>query len=91
MFISDDDSNHGIKMEERISSTFDETMSYRYNKVVDFKAKLELSDDNALSDTPVLSTLEAGNVSDSNLKTKTNKSQVHVYYIYQTLNLFQMT
>jgi len=67
MFISDDDSNHGIKNEGGISSTFDESMSYRYDKGVDFKSELELSDDNDPGDTPVLSTLKVGNMSASKL------------------------
>jgi len=63
MFISDDDSNHGIKKEGGINSTFDESMGYKYDKGIVFKSELELSDDSKLDDTPVLSTLEAGNVS----------------------------
>jgi len=67
MFISDDDSNHGIKTEGGINSKFDESMVYRYDKGVNFKSELELSDDSKFDNTPVLSTLEARNVSASKL------------------------
>lgn len=66
MFISDDNSHHGIKKEDGIDSTFDESMGYRDDIGEDLKSELELSDDSKLGDTPVLSTLvplEAGNVS----------------------------
>lgn len=65
MFISDDNSHHGIKKEDGIDSTFDESMGYRDDIGEDLKSELELSDDSKLGDTPVLSTLvplEAGNV-----------------------------
>ncbi|KAL5233190.1 hypothetical protein ACI65C_000600 [Semiaphis heraclei] len=66
MFISDDNSHHGIKKEDGIDSTFDESMGYRDDIGEDLKSELELSDESKLGDTPVLSTLvplEAGNVS----------------------------
>lgn len=66
MFISDDDSNHGIQNEEGKNSTFDEIMGYRYDLGEDFKSELELSNDSK----PVLSTLEPGYVSAGKLPKK---------------------
>ncbi|XP_016657472.1 transcription initiation factor TFIID subunit 7-like [Acyrthosiphon pisum] len=78
MFISADDSNYEIKKEGGISSTFDESMSYRFYNGVDFKSELELSDDNELGDTLVLSTLKAGNVSANDIKHKINQLQQEI-------------
>ncbi|KAL5238965.1 hypothetical protein ACI65C_006375 [Semiaphis heraclei] len=70
MFISDDNSHHGIKKEDEIDSTFDGSIGYRYDLGVDFKTELELSNDSELGDIPVLSTLKAGNVSADDIKHK---------------------
>lgn len=82
MFISDDNSHHGIKKEDGIDSTFDESMGYRDDIGEDLKSELELSDESKLGDTPVLSTLvplEAGNVSAGKLLK--NRSQICIYII----------
>ncbi|XP_022181374.1 transcription initiation factor TFIID subunit 7-like [Myzus persicae] len=70
MFISDDSSSHVIKKEEGKDSTFDESMGYRYDLGVDCKSELELSNDNELGDTSILSTLKAGSVSADDIKHK---------------------
>jgi len=73
MFISDDNSHHGIKKEDGIDSTFDESMGYRDDIGEDIKSELELSNESKLGDIPVLSTLvplEAGNVSAGKLLKK---------------------
>lgn len=65
MFISDN-SQHEIKKDHGLDSTFDESIGYRDDIGEDLKSELELSDDSKLGDTPVLSTLvplETGNVS----------------------------
>ncbi|XP_060851036.1 transcription initiation factor TFIID subunit 7 [Rhopalosiphum padi] len=81
MFISDDNSHHGIKKEDGIDSTFDESMGYRDDIGEDLKSELELSDDSKLGDTPVLSTLvplEAGNVSADDIKHKIDQLQQEI-------------
>ncbi|XP_025194914.1 transcription initiation factor TFIID subunit 7 [Melanaphis sacchari] len=81
MFISDDNSHHGIKKEDGIDSTFDESMGYRDDIGEDLKSELELSDDSKLEDTPVLSTLvplEAGNVSVDDIKHKIDQLQQEI-------------
>lgn len=81
MFISDDNSHHGIKKEDGIDSTFDESMGYRDDIGEDLKSELELSDDSKLGDMPVLSTLvplEAGNVSVDDIKHKIDQLQQEI-------------
>ncbi|XP_060874714.1 transcription initiation factor TFIID subunit 7-like [Metopolophium dirhodum] len=81
MFISDDNSHHGIKKEDGIDSTFDESMGYRDDIGEDLKSELELSDESKLGETPILSTLvplEAGNVSADDIKHKIDQLQQEI-------------